>query len=396
MIVFIFMYTLLETTHESTLATVNQCLSGMCQEHRRNVAQEEKIIVINVRVVEDRSEFALLEPYWNALAQRSTDGTCQSTFEWLFTWWTWFGAGRRLLLIVAYEDDVPVGLAPLYVGNGTTEPRYLHFIGQGLSDYADLIVPGDRPDVTEALCSAVPGLMASWDGIDLEEIPAHSPTRAILDRELKKGGIDTAWQQTVRCPYLPLKGEWDDFYATMGKGFRHEVRNKSNRWNATRKGEAGSAALTYVDRRGADDEFITEVVELSARRRSFDGHRSPFLNHPDCEFLRDVLPLMGRRNQLRIGELRSEGVLLAFVLGFACGGIVYTWNTQYEPALQEFSLGRLVLVRFAEQAFKEGYHELNFMRGEEAYKFEWTTLFSTNMALRSPEEVWSAQGKGGH
>jgi len=153
---------------------------------------------------------------------------------------------------------------------------------------------------------------------------------------------------------------------------------------------------TYVDRREADDTFITEAAELSARRQSFDGHRSPFLNHPDYEFLREVLPLMGRRNQLRIGELRSEGVLIAFLLSFYWRGVVYTWNTQYEPAMAEYSLGRLVLVRFAEQAFNEACHELNFMRGDETYKFEWTTLFRTNMALRSGELAGVAQGEGAH
>jgi CelD/BcsL family acetyltransferase involved in cellulose biosynthesis len=369
---------------------------GNASGSRCNLAQEEKVAVIDINVIEDRTEFAKLEPYWNDLLQHSSEAACHSTFEWLFTWWTFFGAGRRLLLIVAYEGGVPVGFAPLFVGNGGTEPRYLHFIGQGLSDYADLITPSGRPDVVEALCSGLLDLKATWDGIDLEEIPEDSPTTAILDRALRTGGVDAVWQTTVRCPYLPIKDDWDVFYATMGKGFRHEVRNKLNRWNSSRKGKADSAALTYVDRREADDTFITEAAELSARRQSFDGHRSPFLNHPDYEFLREVLPLMGRRNQLRIGELRSEGVLIAFLLSFYWRGVVYTWNTQYEPAMAEYSLGRLVLVRFAEQAFNEACHELNFMRGDETYKFEWTTLFRTNMALRSGELAGVAQGEGAH
>jgi CelD/BcsL family acetyltransferase involved in cellulose biosynthesis len=278
---------------------------------------------------------------------------------------------------------MPVGLAPLYVGNGTTEPRDLHFLGQGLSDYADIIAPRERPDILEELVASVLVRRQLWDGIDLEEIPAESPSRGFLDRVREAGGVPAVWHTTVRCPYLPIEGSWETFYASMGKGFRHEVRNKLNRWNSSNRGRTKGLELRYVDRREVDSMFMDEVVALSDERRSADGHRSPFLNHPDQEFLREALPLMGRRNQLRVGELRSGDALLAFMLAYHWQGVVYTWNTQYDPAYVEYSLGRIVLVSLAEQSFREGCHELDFMRGEESYKFQWTTLCRTNLALRT-------------
>ena len=338
---------------------------------------------METRLIRDSTGFASLEPFWNRLVAGSVANTCDSTFEWLFTWWKYFGADRRLLLIAAYEDSVPVGLAPLYVGNGTTEPRDLHFLGQGLSDYADFITPRDRSDVTEALVSALLDLRLSWDGMDLEEIRAESPSRGFLDGVREEGSVPAVWQTTVQCPYLPIEGGWEAFYATMGKGFRHEVRNKLNRWNSRSDGRIEGLELRYVDRREVDSVFVDEVVALSGERRSVDGHRSPFLNHPDQEFLREVLPLMGQRNQLRVGELRSGNALLAFMLAYHWQGVVYMWNTQYDPTYAEYSLGRMVLVSLAEQSFHEGCHELDFMRGEEPYKFQWTTLHRTNLALRS-------------
>jgi CelD/BcsL family acetyltransferase involved in cellulose biosynthesis len=334
---------------------------------------------VETKLIEDMSAFAQLEPFWNQLVAKSIINTCHSTFEWLFTWWRHFGTGRHLFVVAAYEHGILVGLAPLYIGNGINEPTDLHFLGQGLSDYADFIVPTDRPDVVEALVSALFESHESWDGLDLEEMPSTSPSRACLDAAINGGGATAAWQETVRCPYLPITGTWEAFYAAIGKGFRHEVRNKLNRCRD--KG----LHFAYFDRRAADDAFVDEVVALSSERRSADGHRSPFLNHPDCEFLRDVLPLMGRRNMLRIGELRSRYALLAFMLGFQWQGVASTWNTQYDPRLTEYSLGRIVLVSFAEQVFRDGCRELDFMRGEEPYKFQWTSLTRTNLALRSPQ-----------
>ncbi|HWQ21870.1 MAG TPA: GNAT family N-acetyltransferase [Clostridia bacterium] len=349
---------------------------------------------METRLIEDGPGFAQLEPFWNQLVVNSIANTCHSTFEWLFTWWKYFGTDRHLLLVVAIEDGVPVGLAPLYAGSGTTEPRDLHFLGQGLSDYADFIAPRGRLDVLEALIAAVLDLRSSWDGMDLEEMPAQSPTRERLDHAVKVRDVAAVWQTTVQCPYLPIETGWEAFYATMGKGFQHEVRNKLNRWNNRSTGRVEGMELRYVDRREVDSTFVDEVVALSDKRRSVDSHRSPFLNHPDQEFLREVLPLMGRRNQLRVAELRSGSALLAFMLAYYWEGVVYTWNTQYDPAYREYSLGRIVLVRFAEQSFREGCHELDFMRGEEPYKFQWTSLSRTNLALRTePSDQAAAEAQ---
>jgi CelD/BcsL family acetyltransferase involved in cellulose biosynthesis len=386
----ILMYTVLMHRRESTLVTVNPHRVWRQRDYysENDMPGLKGRTSMETRLIEDSSAFALLEPFWNRIVVQSAANTCHSTFEWLFTWWRHFGTDRRLLLLVAYEHDMPVGLAPLYVGNGTTEPRDLHFLGQGLSDYADFITPLDRPDVTQALISALLDLRPSWDGVDLEEIRAESPNKALLDRVIETGGVPAVWQTTVRCPYLPIESGWEAFYATLGKGFRHEVRNKMNRWDNRSTGRIERMELRYIDRREADGEFLDEVVALSDGRQSADGHRSPFLNHPDQEFLREVLPLMGRRNQLRVGELRSGNALLAFMLGYQWQGVVSTWNTQYDPAYADYSLGRIVLVSFAEQSFREGCHELDFMRGEEPYKFQWTTHCRTNLALRS--ERWAS------
>lgn len=338
--------------------------------------------MIDVRIVTTVAEFALLERFWDGMVEQSATATCHSTFEWLFTWWKYFGIGeRQLLLVAAYEDNTLVGVGPFYVGGEAAEPRSLHFLGQGLSDYADVIVPSNRMDVLDVLWSAVLEDQGAWDGLDLEEICDQSMSIPVLDRKVALAHVAATWHQTVRCPYLPIRTGWQEFYSTMGKGFRHEVRNKQNRWTRLAQERGGLAELMYVDRRDADSVLVDEIIALSAKRQLADEHRSPFLVHPDVEFLREVLPLMGHRNQLRIGELRSGAALLAFVLSFFWKGITYTWNTQYDPDLAEFSLGRIILVKAAEQAFSEGCAELNFMRGEEPYKFEWTSAFRTNLAL---------------
>lgn len=327
--------------------------------------------------IEDLRQFALLEPRWNALVRRSATSTCHSTFEWLFTWWKHFGPGRRLLLVTACENGALAGIAPFFVDDRASGAGCLHFIGQGLSDYADLVVPCGRQDVAEALLCALLQRQAEWKAVDLEEVPIDSPYRTQLERLAETVDADACWVPTVRCPYLPVDSTWDVYFRSRGEGFRHNIQNKLNRC------KRDGVHLHYVDRMSVNSTFIDEIVDLSSRRQKVDGHRSPFLNHPDQEFLREVLPLMGDRGMLRISEVRIGNSLGGFALAFCWQRTMYDWNTQYDPGYATYSLGRIALVHLAKRAFEEGYAEFDFMRGEEEYKFQWTSLARSNTALRS-------------
>lgn len=332
---------------------------------------------VDTAFIEDLRQFASLEPAWNTLVRRSATGTCHSTFEWLYTWWKHFGSGRRLFLVTACENGTLAGIAPFFVDARIPGAECLHFLGQGLSDYADLVVPCGRQDVAEALLHALLQRQAEWKAVDLEEVPADSPYQMQLERLAKTVDADACWVPTVRCPYLPIEGTWDAFFRSRGGGFRHNIQNKLNR--CRRDG----VPLRYVDRMSVTNTFIDEIVDLSARRQKTDGHRSPFLNHPDQEFLREVLPLMGDRGMLRISEVRIGNSLGGFALAFCWQRTMYDWNTQYDPGYATYSLGRIALVHLAKRAFEEGYAEFDFMRGEEEYKFQWTSLARSNTALRS-------------
>ncbi len=328
-------------------------------------------------IVTDQKGFAGLESQWNVLLTAGGTGTCHSTFEWLFTWWKHFGRDRQLVLVTTAEAGKLVGLAPFYSEADASGNRTLHFLGEGLSDYADLIVLPERPDITDALMAALLKDHAQWSAVDFEELPEWSVHSSFYERLAAAGGHAVLQGRTVRCPYLPITTTWEDFFSTMGNSFRHDLHNKQNR--CLRSG----ITLQYSSRYTVDSVFLDAVVGLSAKRQLNDEHRSPFVNHPDQEFLRDVLPLMGRHHLLRIGELRNGDALVSFALAFYWNGVVYDWNTQYDPDYQQYSVGRMTLVSLIEQTFREKCREFDFMRGEEAYKFQWTSYTRSNRFVRS-------------
>ncbi len=331
-------------------------------------------------LITDEDQFAALESGWNVLLAASGTGSCHSTFEWLFTWWKHFQDGKQLLLVAAMEDNALIGVAPFFLEYPPAAPATLHFLGEGLSDYADVLTLPDRPEIPAALLDTLLRESARWGAVDLEEIPEWSKFVAFYETLATVHDGTVLRQPTVRCPYLPIVASWDEFLPGLSKAFRHDLQNKRNR--CARDG----LALRYRVRDTVDDALLARMMDLSAKRQASDQHRSPFLRHPDQEFLLEALPLMGRHDLLRIGELEDGGRLVAFVLAYRWQGTIYDWNTQYDPDYQRYSVGRIVLASFIEGAFNAGYREFDFMRGEEAYKFQWTPYTRSNVSVRSLPE----------
>ena len=66
-----------------------------------------KIIEIN-----HFKDFISLKNTWDMLLEHSSNEVF-STWEWLSTWWKYFGNNKKLLILLAKENDRIVGIAPL-------------------------------------------------------------------------------------------------------------------------------------------------------------------------------------------------------------------------------------------------------------------------------------------
>ena len=71
-----------------------------------------KATKMNITEVNKFSDFVALEGRWKKVLQQS-DHTVFQTWEWLSTWWKYFGNSKRLLILLAEENDEIVGIAPL-------------------------------------------------------------------------------------------------------------------------------------------------------------------------------------------------------------------------------------------------------------------------------------------
>ena len=71
---------------------------------------------ISLRVVKTLRAFYRLRQEWDSLLNTSPQGTIFLTHEWLGSWWSVFGKGRRLRVLLAYNQEGRlVGGVPFYI-----------------------------------------------------------------------------------------------------------------------------------------------------------------------------------------------------------------------------------------------------------------------------------------
>ncbi|HET9931006.1 MAG TPA: hypothetical protein VFQ35_09975, partial [Polyangiaceae bacterium] len=100
----------------------------------RNASSRSQRGDVTVRVVDTSSEFRELATQWEELQRDAAITSVFETHDWQYLWWSTYGRGQPLRLLIATSQGRLVGVLPLYVQvqNPLRYPvRVLRFVGVG-------------------------------------------------------------------------------------------------------------------------------------------------------------------------------------------------------------------------------------------------------------------------
>ncbi len=183
---------------------------------------------LRVSVVTEAAEFAALRTRWNALLRESRSDCVFLTWEWLHTWREHLGSTVSLHVLLVWDGDELVGIAPLAQRHARLPwLSRLEFLGTGYagSDYLDLIAHPDRElDVARAVADA---LRASNLALHLDHLPPDSIVASSLVDPLAASSWTAMQTAGGTCPYIPLAGHsWDSYLGSLGSAHRANFRRR--------------------------------------------------------------------------------------------------------------------------------------------------------------------------
>jgi len=307
--------------------------------------------------------FDALAAEWNVLLHASQADTPFLTHEWQTAHWRSLGEGE-LKIVEVRDGNALTGLGALY-SVPIEGRRSLRFVG-GVdpSDYLDFILCRGReaetgPAILDAL-AADPG----WDWLDLYNVPEASPTRTWLPGAASACGWSHADERQVVSPVLALPPTFDEYVAGLDKRERHELRRK------LRRAEGMEGLRWYT----VDGEFASELepevdafLDLMMRSRA---DKAEFMTPAMRRFFHEGVRAAHRGRWLQLSFLEVEGRKAAAYLSFDYDDRLMIYNSGYEPeAMGGFSPGIVLIARLIEQAVQHGRKLVDFMRGDEDYKY---------------------------
>jgi len=301
-----------------------------------------------------------LREEWTALCDRSPRTTPFQRPEWLLPWWHAFPPGEPWVLAVRREGRL-AALAPLllYIKDGE---RTVAFCGGGVSDYCDVVTdPAEEDEAVSVLLSHLAARRDRWEGADFEPVPAESP----LLRVPPPDGLSARNEPRDVCPVLDLPDRLEDLGDVV------HTRQLSNLRKYRRKAEAlGDLRLETVETRNWE-ELLEILVDFHVARRSETG-QAGLLGADDLRaFHREVAAGFHARGALGLYALCLDGRPLAALYGLWEKNAFYFYMQGFDSAWAKLSPGVMVVGGVVEDVIRRGARRLDFLRGQEPYKYWW-------------------------
>jgi CelD/BcsL family acetyltransferase involved in cellulose biosynthesis len=352
-----------------------------------------------------RVPFDAVDPSrWDALAAANPWATPFSAWAFQRAWWDGYGASAHdetLVVVPAggTDDAEPVAIVPL-MHRHEVEPddldqrtkirsadglalipvapdaKALFFGASYHSDYATLLAaPGDLPAVADALAAYCagegdPGHPMPWDAVDLRRIRCGDTSLDALATAFGAREAIEGWTLSIEredvCPVaeLPAGASIDDYLSTLGKKERHEIRRKVRRAEAVGEVSLMDSADPLAD--------LPEFIDLHQRRWGVDGL---FPDNPGGDhsrvFVRRLFELFPVGGPLRLSFLSVGDRRIAAGISFQTADSLLYYNAGVDPDARELSPGVLMVERFVRRALDAGLRRMDFLRGDEGYKYEW-------------------------
>lgn len=302
--------------------------------------------------------FDLLEQDWAALAERLPRPLPFHRPAWHRTWWSHFGDHREPLYLAVREDGVLAAVVPL-MRDGDT----LALAGDPqICDYTD--IPISTADAAALLPRVLDALEAMpWRTLHLWGLPEDAPALTITSTWSASRGHAVEIDFEAVCPRITPLGDWDGYLASLSKKDRHELKRKMRRFQ-----EAGGDVCIRT---------LTAPAEIDAALDTF-FHLHRISRHDKAEFMtaameaffRDMAVELARDDLVRLYLIDVGAQPAAALIAFRSGDELLLYNSGYDPAFSQTSVGIVSKAMALQSAIADGVRTFDFLRGAEPYKYD--------------------------
>jgi CelD/BcsL family acetyltransferase involved in cellulose biosynthesis len=194
-------------------------------------------------------------------------------------------------------------------------------------------------------------------------------------------GASAYFTERSRAPYIDLRGLTgiDDLLANISRSVRSNVR-----YQARQLEKLGELKLMV----SGPDEFDSANDTLAGLIGAYSDRWKSSL---DEDWYRSMLLECLPTGFLHVSALLSNGTPISWHVGFLHKGRFYLYKVGFDSRFSEFSPGKVHNMKLIEESLRHGASAYEFLRGEEAYKYQWTKHSMGLYQLQIDGSGWRSQ-----
>lgn len=317
-------------------------------------------------------EFSRYREPWNRLLDSSGSESFFLKWEWLYTFWETVDAKNAVLQVwLCHDGQQLVGIAPFYACSTTfmkTPVRKIAFLGDRVaSDYMDIFAePGyEKICCREVLHRLQFNCPVAYDLLELDGICADSN----LYRYLDAGGCNAnrGMQLVPRfdCPRTMLDSSFDNYVHRLSASTRYSLGRKQRKLER----DFGKVEIEHLDLQ-ENPRMLDVLFDLHRQRwGALQGKTSTFSSAYRESFNNRLLKLLGKGDGFfSCMSLAGKPVSIMYIFVYKNNAFFY--QNGWSPVFAPYGVGILIIQQAIQHAIDEGYRSFDFLRGEEAYKYQ--------------------------
>lgn len=341
----------------------------------------------DIEVVTTQAGFLALRDDWQRLVERLDDTTVFHFFDYQWQTWLHLGTSNSLYILVVRKSGEITGIAPLELRPRRAMGgchRELALIGTPWQvERSRLLVDPADTETLDSISSYLLDHRETWEMCTLWEL---SPEDALMQRFLDNfsdQGLLLAATPSSTCPFIDLRGSWQDYLAGRSRRLRKNLRRSRRQLESLGRLELRQIRDWPEAKAGMADYLTVEENSWKADRGigigrslwSFGYYES--LAHHYCQ-----------RGEFDLRLLTLDDRPIAATFGIRDRGTFYSMRIAHDRAFNPYSPGTLLEAMELEALFATDLDRYDPLGGFLTNKLRWADSAVDTVTLHVCSPTW--------
>jgi CelD/BcsL family acetyltransferase involved in cellulose biosynthesis len=323
-----------------------------------------------IEIIDTTERLAELAPTWDRLVTRAGVTHPFVTHTWMQTWWECFGAGAELMVLLIRSDGEPIAIAPF---QRRTERIYgarhrcLRFLANDHSPRCDFIIAAKPVEAYASIGKFLMSESASWDVLQLCDVPADSRTVRELTSHAAQYGFLSGVRRGPNSPVAPTTSRWDEYFETLPSKRRWFLRNRLKRLS-----KSGRVSLETIT---GGPELLNDLEDgYRLEAAAWKGNAgTAIVCRPDVRrFYTTLAERAAQRGWLRLHFLKLDERRIAFAYCLAYNDRMFLLKPGFDPEYGAFSPGNLLSYLALQEVHASNCVAYEFLGYDDPWKRVWS------------------------